>query len=96
MRHLVSVFAAVRASRLLHAGGPRPRGSGARQVASRGLSLTLTLTLTLTRYWKVQFTSVKLPRGDERGGAFDELLLALCAWRGHRTLGPAESSAACA
>ena len=44
----------------------------------------------------MQFTSVKLPLGDERGGDFDELLLALCEWRCHRTLGPAESSAACA
>ena len=48
------------------------------------------------RYWKVQFTSVKLPLGDERGSDFDELLLALCEWRCHRTLGAAESSAACA
>ena len=39
----------------------------------------------------MQFTNVKLPLGDERGSAFDELLLALCEWRCHRTLGPAES-----
>ena len=39
----------------------------------------------------MQFTNVKLPLGDERGSDFDELLLALCEWRCHRTLGPAES-----
>ena len=44
----------------------------------------------------MQFTSVKLPLGDERGGDFDELLLALCEWRCHRTFGAAESSAASA
>ena len=44
------------------------------------------------RYWKVQFTNVKLPLGDVCEGAFDELLLAVCEWRSLPTLGAPRSA----
>lgn len=44
------------------------------RVACKSAQLLWDLT---SKYWKVQFTNVKLPLGDDRDSAFDELLLAV-------------------